>query len=219
MSHLLRSLGLLAISNLNRLVPALTALPATSTNQFHTSSTLSKKWNGHSTGPKRWLEYNKIIYPPQEAEEKPRPAFVCHQKTNIKYSPKKMWYIASFVRGMSVDEAIKQLSFIDKKGATTVKEAILEAVELAVKRHNVEFRSNLWVAESFCGKGRVFKGFRRHGRGRFGEVEYKHSHYFVRLEEGSPPENYYPGQEQKSGDQMLQEWLESMRKRKVIHSL
>jgi large subunit ribosomal protein L22 len=58
-----------------------------------------------------------------------------------------MWYIAIFVRGMSVDEAIKQLSFIPKKGAVHVKEAILEAQRLAVEKHNVEFKSNLWVGE------------------------------------------------------------------------
>lgn len=58
-----------------------------------------------------------------------------------------MWYIATFVRGMSVDEAIKQLSFVLKKGAAAVKEAIIEAQDIAVKKHNVEFKSNLWICE------------------------------------------------------------------------
>lgn len=68
------------------------------------------------------------------------------------------------------------------------------------------------------GKGKYFKGIRRHARGRFGEVEYKHCHYFVRLEEGIPPENYYlPGP--KNPQEQLDEWLEQMRKRKIISSL
>ena len=58
-----------------------------------------------------------------------------------------MWYIASMVRGMSVDEAVKQLSFVNKKGAAYVRDTILEAQEIAVKEHNVEYRSNLWVCE------------------------------------------------------------------------
>lgn len=58
-----------------------------------------------------------------------------------------MWYIASFVRGMSVDEAVKQLSFISKTGAKYVKEAILEAQDLAVKQQNVEFKTNLWIGK------------------------------------------------------------------------
>lgn len=66
-------------------------------------------------------------------------------RANIKYSPDKMWYIATLVRGMSVDEAVKQLSFVLKKGATDIKEVILEAQEMAVTTHNIEFKSNLWV--------------------------------------------------------------------------
>lgn len=61
-----------------------------------------------------------------------------------------MWYIASFVRGMSIDEAIKQLSFVLKKGAAAVKETLLEAQELAVKQHNVEYKSNLWICKFHC---------------------------------------------------------------------
>lgn len=67
--------------------------------------------------------------------------------TNIKYPPWKMWYVTCFVRGMSVDKALEQLSYVRKKGAFYVRKAILEAQELAVQRHNVEFRSNLWVGK------------------------------------------------------------------------
>lgn len=59
-----------------------------------------------------------------------------------------MWYIACLVRGMSVDEAIKQLKFVPKKGAKDVRETIEEAREMAVKDHNVEFPTNLWVGKS-----------------------------------------------------------------------
>lgn len=73
-------------------------------------------------------------------------------RTNIKYSPDKMWYVASFVRGMSVDEAIKQLSFVLKKGAQPVKEVIMEARDIAIRNHNVEFASNMWIGKYplFC---------------------------------------------------------------------
>ena len=56
-----------------------------------------------------------------------------------------MWVAASFVRGMTTDEALKQLASARRKGAFIVSRAIEEAVEMAVKNHNVEFRSNLWV--------------------------------------------------------------------------
>ncbi|XP_046748350.1 39S ribosomal protein L22, mitochondrial [Diprion similis] len=183
-------------------------------NEFHTTATKAT----NSSKPSHWLQYNKKIYPPQAPDEEPRKAFVCHMKSNIKYPPKKMWYVAVLVRGMTVDEAVKQLSFVLKKGAEAVKETILEAQQMAVEQHNVEFKSNLWVAESFVGKGLVIKGLRRHARGRPGVIHYRYSHYYVRLEEGKPPENYYlPAP--KSKQEMLDDWLTQMRKRKITSSL
>lgn len=140
-------------------------------------------------------------------------------RTNIKYSPFKMWYVASMIRGMSVDEAIKQLSFVNKKGALDVKEVLLEAQKLAVEKHNVEFKSNLWVAESFATKGIVMKGVRRHAKGRFGMVHYVHTHYFVRLEEGSPPAHFYLETAPKTTNTLLSEWVDEMRQRRIPGSL
>lgn len=48
-----------------------------------------------------------------------------------------------------MDEAIRQLKFVNKKGAIHVREVIEEAKELAVKEHNVEFGSNMWVGKLY----------------------------------------------------------------------
>ncbi|KAK9876656.1 hypothetical protein WA026_014031 [Henosepilachna vigintioctopunctata] len=182
------------------------------------ATTALQAWTSHESGPKKWLKYNEIVYPPQGAEEERRPAFVCHQRENIKYSPKKMWYIASLVRGMTVDKAIEQLKFVSKKGAKDVREVIEEAVQLAAKEHNVEFPREMWVAESFVGKGVVIKGMRRHARMRAGEIRYFHCHYFVRLEEGKPPKEYYQTPS-KEPQKMLENWLTNIRARKITNSL
>lgn len=58
-----------------------------------------------------------------------------------------MWYIASMVRGLTVDEALRQLNFVLKKGAVSVRDTILEAQQMAVRENNVEFKSNLWVGK------------------------------------------------------------------------
>lgn len=50
-----------------------------------------------------------------------RPAYICHMRACNKYSLKKMWYIASLVRGMTVDEAIDQLKFVNLKGAVLAR--------------------------------------------------------------------------------------------------
>ncbi|GAB1867962.1 Large ribosomal subunit protein uL22m [Camponotus japonicus] len=184
---------------------------------FHLSSICRGKLPNYQR-PKGFLRYNKKVFPPQKPDEERRPAFVCHMKENIKYSPKKMWYVAAFVRGMSVDEAVKQLSFLHMKGAEIAKQVILEAQRLAVEEHNVEFKSNLWVAESFSTKGIVIKGLRRHARGRKGVIHYRYCHYFVRLEEGQPPKHYYLPHP-KSGEELLEDWLRNMHMRKVPNSL
>ncbi|XP_070156393.1 large ribosomal subunit protein uL22m [Polyergus mexicanus] len=184
---------------------------------FHLSSICRGKLSGYQS-PTHFLDYNKTIFPPQKPDEERRPAYVCHMKANIKYSPKKMWYVAGFVRGMSVDEAVKQLSFLHMKGAEIAKEVILEAQHLAVENHNVEFKSNLWVAESFSTKGIVIKGLRRHARGRKGTIHYRYCHYFVRLEEGPPPKHYYLPYP-KTGQELLEDWLKQMHNRKISNSL
>lgn len=140
-------------------------------------------------------------------------------RTNIKYSPFKMWYVASMIRGMTIDEALKQLSFVNKKGAVHVKETLLEAQKLAVETHNVEYKSNLWVAESFASKGLVVKGIRRHAKARIGIVSYFHCHYFVRLEEGTPPKHYFFESAPKTTATLLTEWVDEMRRKKIPSSL
>ena len=118
---------------------------------------------------------------------------------------------------MSVDEAVKQLSVIPKKGAQIVKEVLLEAQEIAVRDHNFEFKSNMWIGESFATKGLVVKGMRKHARMRFGEVRYFYTHYFVRVVEGQPPNDYYGVN--KDNKQRLTEYLEGLRNRRIDYGL
>uniref|UniRef100_A0A8C4R6N8 Large ribosomal subunit protein uL22m n=1 Tax=Eptatretus burgeri TaxID=7764 RepID=A0A8C4R6N8_EPTBU len=98
----------------------------------------------------RWEKKNLQVYPPQGPEEPRRPAEVYHCRRQIKYSKDKMWYIAKLIRGMSIDQAIAQLGFLDKKGAKIAQEVLKEAQEMAVKDHNVEYRSNLYVESCEC---------------------------------------------------------------------
>lgn len=58
-----------------------------------------------------------------------------------------MWYVANFIKGMSVDEAIRQLKLVPKKGAKIAIDTILEAQKKAVEEHNVEYKTDLWVGK------------------------------------------------------------------------
>nr|XP_015205425.1 PREDICTED: 39S ribosomal protein L22, mitochondrial [Lepisosteus oculatus] len=175
------------------------------TSGFHSSAALEVK---------SWERKNRIVYPPQLADEPRRPAEVHHCRRQIKYSKDKMWYLAKLIRGMTIDQALAQLEFNDKKGAAIIREVLLEAQEMAVRNHNVEYKSNLYVAQSFSGKGKYLKRIRYHGRGMFGIMDKVHCHYFVKLVEGTPPQ-----EEQRTGFDQAKEYVQQLRDRTVIHSL
>ncbi|XP_059474253.1 large ribosomal subunit protein uL22m [Neocloeon triangulifer] len=168
-------------------------------------------------GGHNWLLRNEKVFPPQAPGEEPRPAFVCHMRSNVRGNYKNMWYQAGFIRGMSIDEALKQLSFQRKGFCATIKEVLLEAQQLALRDHGVEFKSDLWIAESFVSKGQHFKGLRRHARMRMGEVRYQYNHYYVRLQQGPPPEHRF--KPKPTGEEMLQKWIQKMRDRHVQISI
>ncbi|XP_048021832.1 39S ribosomal protein L22, mitochondrial [Megalobrama amblycephala] len=181
------------------------------------SSTLSQVSCLHTSpelNSKHWERRNLIVYPPQQKDETRRPAEIHHCRRQIKYSKDKMWYLAKLIRGMTIDQALTQLEFNDKKGAKIIKEVLLEAQDMAVKNHNVEYKSNLYIAESFSGKGKYLKRIRYHGRGMFGIMDKVHCHYFVKLVEGVPPKV-----EQKTGFDQAKEYVEQLRNRTIIHSL
>ncbi|XP_075066229.1 large ribosomal subunit protein uL22m [Mixophyes fleayi] len=162
-----------------------------------------------------WEMKNRVLYPPQLPDEPRRPAEIYHCRRQIKYSMDKMWYLAKLIKGMSIDQAIAQMEFSDKKGAKIIKEILLEAQDMAVRNHNVEYKSNLYVADSFSNKGTYMKRIRIHGRGRFGIMDKVHCHYFVKLVEGSPP----PKEEPVTGFQQAQQYVQQLRNRTIIHSL
>ena len=76
---------------------------------------------------------------------------------------------------------------------------------MAVKEHNIEYKSNLWVckyrrhrekhavrrclfaAQSYTKRALIVKGLRRRPKYGFAEIKYRYFHYMVRLEEGPAP--------------------------------
>lgn len=67
------------------------------------------------------------------------------------------------------------------------------------------------------GKAHTVKGFRKGARMRFGIVNYRYSHFFICLREGSPPVHYYPPPE--TGHQKLEQHIKSLRDRTIIRAL
>lgn len=168
--------------------------------------------------PRRWPRKNEIVAPIQtNPEEDRRPATYHHYRENIKYSPKKMWYVTKFIRGMNVDEAIKQLRFMPYKGSQIAAEVLQEAQEAAVREHNFEFKSNMWVEDAITNKGLTIKGIKKHARMRFGKVCHFYCHLLVKLTEGDPPTHYY--KPEKDGNDMLNDFYNNLRSRKIPQGL
>ena len=190
---------------------------------FTSSSVFTYHKNFESTKdpfptPKRWLQMNDYMFEPQSPDEPKRRAVYYHVRDNIKYSPKKMWYICCLVRGLSVDEAIKQLSFVPKKGAVLAKEVLEEAQEKAMATGLFEFKSNMWIGQCHATKGVVFKGIRKHARFRMGEIRCFHTHLFYALVEGPPQQNYYfPGP--LTNKQRLDAYVNWLRERRITNSI
>lgn len=174
-----------------------------------------EKWRNPFPSPKRWPRYNEIIQPPQDGE--PRPATYYHFRDNIKYSPKKFWYTAKFMRGLNVDEAIKQLKFMPYKGPQIAADVLEEAQDIAIREHNFECKSNMWIEEAHVTKGLVLKGTKKHARMRFGEVRYFYSHLMIKLCEGEAPTHYY--KPAKDGNDLIKDYYDKLRSRKILHGI
>jgi len=151
----------------------------------------------------KWELRNRIVYPPMEEvkkyyedreEECPRlqPPFVVHSRQQIRGNPKQLNYAAYMIMGMNVDDAIDQLDLHPFEECTELKETILEAVDLAINQHGMEFRSNMYVAYSKAVKGKYFFGVRKRMGSNFQKTKYKYTNYIVCLVEGEAPKDFFP---------------------------
>lgn len=84
---------------------------------------------------------------------------------HIRISPRKLNLVAGLIRGMSVNNALTQLSFSGKRIAGDVKKALQSAIANAENNHNLNVDS-LIVKEAYVGKNMVMKRMHTRGRGR-----------------------------------------------------
>lgn len=104
------------------------------------------------------------------------------RRLGISTSDKKLNLVAKLVRGLTVQEAGRQLVGCRKKHADVVMKTIAAAVTNA---RYFNFREDrLVVSEAFVGKGKYLKRIRPwHGKGRFGIEHKKYAHLTVILRE------------------------------------
>lgn len=87
----------------------------------------------------------------------------------LRISPRKLNLVAGLIRGMSVNNALTQLSFSSKRIANDVKKALQSAIANAENNHNLNV-DTLYVKEAYVGKNLVMKRMHTRGRGRSARV-------------------------------------------------
>ncbi len=88
---------------------------------------------------------------------------------SLRTSPQKLNLIATMIRGKSVDKALADLSFSNRRIAGDVKKILQSAVANAENNHQLDV-DQLYIKEAFVGKAFVLKRFRPRARGRAGRI-------------------------------------------------
>ena len=101
---------------------------------------------------------------------------------NVRSSTRKLSPILKSIVGKKADEAIRDLSFSEKRISKDVKKTISSAVANAENNFQYDI-DNLVVKEAFCGKQVIMKRFRARAKGRAAEIMKPYSNVTIVLSE------------------------------------
>lgn len=101
---------------------------------------------------------------------------------NLRVSPIKLNYVARLIRGLSVNKALAQLAFSDRRIAVDVKKALQSAIANAENNHQLDV-DRLIVSEAYVGKSLVMKRFHARARGRGAKILKPFSHLTIVVKE------------------------------------
>ena len=101
---------------------------------------------------------------------------------NIRSSTRKLSPILKSIVGKRAEEAIRDLSFSEKRISKDVKKTISSAIANAENNFQYDI-DNLVVKEAFCGKQVIMKRFRARAKGRAAEIMKPYSNVTIVLSE------------------------------------
>ncbi len=101
---------------------------------------------------------------------------------NVRSSTRKLKPILKSVVGKKVGEAIRNLSFSDKRISNDIKKTISSAVANAENNYQYDI-DKLIIKEAYCGKQVVMKRFRARAKGRAAEIMKPYSNVTIILSE------------------------------------
>ena len=101
---------------------------------------------------------------------------------NIRSSTRKLSPILRSIVGKKADEAIRDLSFSDKRISKDIKKTLSSAVANAENNYQYDI-DNLFVKEAYVGKSLVMKRYRPRAKGRASPIKKPFSRITIILEE------------------------------------
>ena len=101
---------------------------------------------------------------------------------HARVSAQKARLVADLVRGKDVNEALRILTFLNKKTAVLVKKLLESAVANAGQKQVIDV-DNLFVKTIYVDQGPVMKRFMPRAQGRATEIRKKMSHINLVLDE------------------------------------
>lgn len=104
------------------------------------------------------------------------------QLNNIRISPQKLSLVVNLVKKLTVEEALTQLRFLNKKGAEFVS-SILESASANAKNQDNVKRSDLKIDEMYVTAAPTYKRGQAVSKGRYHQILKRGSHLTVKLTE------------------------------------
>lgn len=101
---------------------------------------------------------------------------------HLRTSPRKVRLVADLIRGMTVEEAEKQLRFSTKKASVPILKLLNSAIANAKQNANLA-KENLYIAKIVVEVGRTLKRWRPRAMGRAARIMKRTSHIILSLEQ------------------------------------
>ncbi|RMD59477.1 50S ribosomal protein L22, partial [Candidatus Parcubacteria bacterium] len=100
----------------------------------------------------------------------------------IRISPRKVRLVADIIRGLTVDEALAQLRFINKRAVVPVEKVLKSAIANAEHNYELE-QDNLYIQEIRVDEGPTLKRWKPRAFGRATPIRKRTSIISVVLDE------------------------------------
>lgn len=106
------------------------------------------------------------------------------QQSFTRQTPRKLRLVANTVKDLPLEQALRQLAVIERRGTIVVMKVVKQAIANAMNNHGFQF-ADLSLKEIRVNEGPRYRRFRAVSRGRAHDVKKRTSHVTVVLNAGA----------------------------------